>query len=180
MQLCLSDWKFNQKVKFFLYRLITHRIFIQKKISTEKYVQYQYLAMTSLVLWVMEVISLWHCWDVKKTQIALILGFNFFALLVLVFHLRLDNTLEIVGDVQNRSVYWSKSSTEMPLSLEELLIFLAVWADVESCWNFKLTNVKTFLVGDYSNIQLLPRPADLHGSPNYHCLCELHLGPQGT
>lgn len=107
--------------------------------------------MTSLVLWVMEVISLWHCWDVKKTQIALILGFNFFALLVLVFHLRLDNTLEIVGDVQNRSVYWSKSSTEMPLSLEELLIFLAVWADVESCWNFKLTNVKTFLVGDFQH-----------------------------
>ncbi len=92
----------------------------------------------------MEVISLWHCWGGMEAQVSLTVTFSssaFFGFLFLIFLLTIPHWFSIgfrSGELAGQS------STPTPWSFNQLLVLLAVWAGVKSCWKMKSTSLKSW------------------------------------
>ncbi len=87
----------------------------------------------------MEVISLWLRWC--ETQVSLTMAFSssaFFGVLFLIFLLTIPHRFSMFRTGE----FTGQSSTPTPWSFNQLLVLLAVWAGVKSCWKIKSASLK--------------------------------------
>ncbi len=116
-------------------------------ICTQYLVGAPFALITASIRRGMEVISLWHCWGGMEAQVSLTVAFSssaFFGLLFLIFLLTIPHsTPPIRFSMGFRSgEFAGQSSTPTPWSFNQLLVLLAVWAGVKSCWNMKSASLK--------------------------------------
>ncbi len=140
-------------------------------ICTQYLVGAPFALITASIRRGMEVISLWHCWGGMETQVSLTVAFSssaFFGLLFLIFLLTIPHRFSMGF---RSGEFAGQSSTPTPWSFNHLLVLLAVWAGVKSCWKMKPAFLKSwsaevvrnFLVNGwcwFSKKHIGPTPAD--------------------
>ncbi len=92
----------------------------------------------------MEVISLWHCWCGMEAQVSLTVAFSSSAIFGLLFLIFLLTIPHIFSMGFRSGEFAGQSSTPTPWSLNQLLVLLAVWASVKSCWKMKPAFLKSW------------------------------------
>ncbi len=113
-------------------------------ICTQYLVGAPFALITASIRRDMEVISLWHCWGDMEAQVSLTAAFSssvFFGLLFLIFLLKILHRFSLgfrSGEFAGQSI------TPTPWSLNQLLVFLAVWAGAKSCWKMKSASLKSW------------------------------------
>ncbi len=92
----------------------------------------------------MEVISLWHCWCGMEAQVSLTVAFSSSAIFGLLFLIFLLTIPHIFSMGFRSGEFAGQSSTPTPWSFNQLLVLLAVWASVKSCWKMKPAFLKSW------------------------------------
>ncbi len=118
-------------------------------ICTQYLVGTPFSLITASILHYLEVISLWHCWGGMEVQVSLTAAFSlstFCGLLVSCFSFSSwQYPIDSLFSMGFRSgEYAGQSSTPTPLSFNQLLVLLAVWASAKSCWKMKSAFLKSW------------------------------------
>ncbi len=140
-------------------------------------------------------ISLWHCWGGMEAQVSLMAAFSssaFFGLLFLIFLLTILHRFSMGF---RSGEFAGQSSTPTPWSFNQLLVLLAVWAGVKSCWKMKSASLKA---GQQKEAWSAPKflgkrvqwrwfskntmtnTSRWHCTPNHHRLWKLNTGLHAT
>ena len=87
-------------------------------------------------------LSVWHCWGVMETQVALIVAFSSSALLGLTYRIFLFTIPHRFSMGLRSSEFAGQLRTGIPWSLNQVLVALALFAGAKSYWKIKSISIK--------------------------------------